>query len=86
MKCETCGNDYDKAFEVTTHDGAKHVFDCFSCAIHALAPKCEHCGVQIIGHGHEASGTFYCCANCARHQGETRLRDRDEGAAQPSAA
>src|SRR5215203_2445574 len=34
-KCETCGNDYDKAFQVTMH-GTVHTFDSFECAIHAL--------------------------------------------------
>ena len=38
--CEVCGNDYDKAFNVTLMDGAKHTFDSFECAIHALAPRC----------------------------------------------
>jgi len=38
-KCEVCGNDYDKAFEIR-RNGARHVFDCFECAIHALAPPC----------------------------------------------
>ena len=35
--CETCGNDYDKTFEVLM-DGDKHLFDSFECAISALAP------------------------------------------------
>jgi hypothetical protein len=38
--CEVCGNDYDKSFTVTTHDGMEHRFDSFECAIHALAPTC----------------------------------------------
>jgi hypothetical protein len=42
-----------------------HVFDSFECAIHALAPKCAHCGCQIIGHGIQTRGTIFCCANCA---------------------
>ena len=50
--CEVCGNDYDKAFEVT-RDGESHTFDAFECAIHALAPECAHCGCKIIGHGVE---------------------------------
>ena len=74
-RCEVCGNDYDKSFEVTA-GGAKHVFDSFECAIHKLAPTCGHCGCKIIGHGIEAKGQFYCCANCARHAGETEARDR----------
>jgi hypothetical protein len=40
-KCETCGNDYDKAFEVIMA-GKSHAFDSFECAIHALAPTCPH--------------------------------------------
>ncbi len=51
--CEVCGNDYDKSMEITVA-GAAHTFDSFECAIHAIAPRCEHCGCAIIGHGHEA--------------------------------
>ena len=80
MKCETCGNDYDKAFEVIL-DGTRHVYDCFACAIHALAPRCAHCGVKIIGHGLESLSNFYCCAHCARTDGENKLRDRVDPAA-----
>jgi hypothetical protein len=73
--CEVCGNQYDKAFEVTAA-GAHHVFDSFECAIQALAPRCEHCGCRVIGHGVEARGTFYCCAHCAHTAGAKELRDR----------
>ena len=38
-KCENCGNDYDKSFEIHWA-GKVHVFDSFECAIHALAPTC----------------------------------------------
>ena len=37
--CETCGNTYDKAFEVVM-GGTTHTFDSFQCAIYALAPRC----------------------------------------------
>jgi hypothetical protein len=74
-KCEVCGNEYDKSFEVIK-GGVSHTFDSFECAIHKLAPECSHCGCRIIGHGIEADGTFFCCANCARHSGETAARDR----------
>ena len=67
-ECEVCGNDYYLAFEVITA-GRRHVFDSFECAIHQLAPVCNHCGCKIIGHGIEANGTFYCCAHCAREEG-----------------
>ena len=51
-------------------NGISRYFDCFECAIHAMAPKCDHCGCRIIGHGEEAHGKIYCCSHCLRH-GET---------------
>jgi hypothetical protein len=74
-KCEVCGNEYDKAFQVTL-DGATQTFDCFECAIHKLAPTCEHCSCKIIGHGVEAEGKMYCCAHCAAEKGVTQIQDR----------
>jgi hypothetical protein len=74
-KCEVCGNDYDKAFEVHAR-GSTHVFDSFECAIHKLAPACAHCGCRIIGHGIEADRQMYCCANCARESGVKNVADR----------
>jgi hypothetical protein len=76
MTCEVCGNEYDKAFMVTTAEGDEHTFDSFECAIHALAPPCAHCGCKVIGHGVEQGGTIYCCASCAAHVGVVGLRDR----------
>lgn len=64
--CDVCGNDYDKSFEVVAA-GARYTFDSFECAIHKVAPVCEHCGCRVIGHGTEVAGHFYCCAHCARH-------------------
>jgi hypothetical protein len=74
-KCETCGNDYDKAFQVSMN-GTTHTFDSFECAIHALAPTCDNCGIHILGHGLEKEGTFFCCDHCAEAKGVTGLRDR----------
>lgn len=74
-RCETCGNDYDKAFAVEM-DGKRHTFDSFECAIQQLAPLCEHCHCRVIGHGVEARGKIYCCAHCAGMQGEEALTDR----------
>jgi hypothetical protein len=68
MKCEVCGNDYEKSFTVEI-DGGKHTFDSFECAIHALAPTCEHCGCHIVGHGVEEDGKMFCCAHCAHEAG-----------------
>lgn len=74
-KCDVCGNDYDKSFTVTMA-GKMHVFDSFECAIHMLAPVCQHCGCHVIGHGVEKDGTIFCCANCAEQQGVHGLNDR----------
>lgn len=74
-KCEHCGNEYDKTFEIR-YDGKTHIFDSFECAIHVMAPECDRCGSKIIGHGVEANGSIFCCAHCARESGENRLRDR----------
>jgi hypothetical protein len=72
--CEVCGNDYHLSFDVIAA-GEKHTFDSFECAIHRLAPECDHCGCRIIGHGMEAHGSFYCCANCARESGVMAVAD-----------
>jgi hypothetical protein len=77
MKCEVCGNDYDKAFTVLC-GGRQHTFDSFECAIHALAPTCAHCGCHIVGHGVEEDGVMYCCAHCAHESGATSLVDRHD--------
>jgi hypothetical protein len=74
--CEVCGNDYDKSFDVTL-DGARHTFESFECAIHALAPQCSHCGCRIVGHGMESDGQMYCCAHCAEHSGAVGMKDRE---------
>ncbi len=74
-RCDTCGNDYDKAFEVR-YQGKTHTFDSFECAIHKLAPSCSHCGCRIIGHGAEADGKMYCCAHCASKAGVRGIDDR----------
>ena len=74
-KCENCGNDYDKSFEIV-RGNERHTFDSFECAIHAMAPRCAHCECHVIGHGVEAKGKIYCCAHCAKHEGVKGLVDR----------
>ena len=73
--CETCGNTYDKTFQVIRGDET-HTFDSFECAVHVMAPSCENCGCRILGHGVETDGAIFCCASCARHVGEHELVDR----------
>jgi hypothetical protein len=74
-KCDSCGNDYDKSFTVTA-GGKTMTFDSFECAIHKMAPTCEHCKVRIVGHGLEKTGRMFCCDHCAEKSGVTELRDR----------
>ncbi len=73
--CETCGNSYDKSFEVHMN-GKSHVFDSFECAIHALALTCVHCGVRVLGHGSEKDRVMFCCSHCAEQSGVKGLHDR----------
>jgi len=73
--CEHCGNRYDKAFTIVMH-GQSHVFDSFECAIHMLAPRCDHCECRIIGHGVESRGKYFCCVHCAESMGVEGLADR----------
>ena len=74
-QCEVCHNEYDKSFQLIAN-GKTHVFDSFECAIQALAPTCAHCGCRVIGHGVEALGRIFCCANCAKTAGVGGIRDR----------
>ncbi|MGH2698998.1 MAG: hypothetical protein ACRDJL_07355 [Actinomycetota bacterium] len=79
-QCETCGNDYDGAFSVSMPgESGTHTFDSFECAIHALAPRCAHCGCTVIGHGVQGEGNIYCCAHCAHESGLEPVADRAPG-------
>ena len=73
-RCEVCQNDYAKTFQVIIQDQT-HEFDCFECAIHALAPSCAHCGCRVIGHGVEHAEVIYCSASCALQAGVTGVVD-----------
>jgi hypothetical protein len=74
-RCDTCGNDYDKTFQVI-RDGKTLTFDSIECAVQALAPSCSHCGLRILGHGVEKGGRIFCCVHCAEAEGVHELRDR----------
>ena len=68
-RCEVCGNEYRKTLEIK-YEGRVATFDSFECAIHAMAPTCEHCACRIIGHGVETpDGRYFCCAHCAEMAG-----------------
>lgn len=74
-QCSICGNDYDKLMEISLN-GRTGYYDCFECAIHDLAPKCEACGLSIIGHGVEVEEAIFCSAHCARKHGKVGISDR----------
>jgi nitrite reductase/ring-hydroxylating ferredoxin subunit len=74
-KCDVCGNEYDKAFQVVM-TGRTGTFDSFECAIHAMAPVCAHCRCRVVGHGVEAHGQIFCCVHCAKHAGVSGVADR----------
>lgn len=76
--CETCGNRYGRPMLIHIA-GKQHIFDCFECAIQAVAPRCENCNVPIIGHGLEVASALYCSAHCSRMKGEKGLCDHLEG-------
>lgn len=78
MKCEVCGNDYDRALTISIGEQS-HVFDCFECAVEKLAPRCGTCGTRVIGHGLQAGADIYCCATCARAGGVEGFVDRLDG-------
>jgi hypothetical protein len=70
-QCETCGNKTIKPL-ISFLGGQNHTFDSFECAIHKLAPTGAHCSWRILGHGVEAGGAIYCCADCAEESECTR--------------
>ena len=74
-RCDKCGTDYDKAFQITMASRTQ-TFDSFECAISMMAPRCGHCDCAIIGHGVEADGRMFCCAHCAGHAGVKGMKDR----------
>jgi hypothetical protein len=74
-KCNRCGNEYDKSFDVTAN-GKTYTYDSFECAISELAPECDACGVKIVGHGVEGDNMIFCCAHCAEMKGVNSLKDR----------
>lgn len=76
-KCDKCGNEYAKAFKISML-GKDYYFDSFECAIGLLAPRCNHCKTQIIGHGVESKDKLFCCAHCATSSGVLGFRDHLE--------
>ena len=65
---DVCGNDYARPMVIRINDKSG-TFDCSECAIQAMAPRCEHCGCHVIGHGVESQGRIFCFAHCAQETG-----------------
>lgn len=65
--CDVCGNQEERTFTVTMGNQTG-TFDSFECAIHMMAPACEHCGCRILGHPVKGEVGVYCCLHCARRQ------------------
>lgn len=72
MKCDNCGNDYARPFQVEMKN-QKYNFDSFECAINKLAPRCKACDTRVIGHGVQNGEDIYCCSSCARMKGVTSV-------------
>lgn len=68
MRCDVCGNDNDKAFQISAA-GKTMTFDALECAIDALAPRCGHCECMIVGQGIESGDATYCSTHCAQQHG-----------------
>jgi len=62
--CEHCGGRDGDLMEIR-FQGRTRTFDCFKCAIHAMAPLCCDCGSPVIGHGIQAEGRMFCSPHCA---------------------
>lgn len=78
-RCEVCHNEYDNLLLIKDQKtGETHKFDSFECAIHKMAPVCEHCGIKVVGHGIEADGQMFCCGHCAREKGFHEVVDHVE--------
>ena len=75
-RCETCGNDYDKAFQVSMN-GSTHTFDSFECR----DPRAR-ADLRELRHSYcrprpgEGRHVLLLRAHCAEVVGVTGLRDR----------
>ena len=81
VRCEVCGNDQGRCFEVRL-GGERHVFDSFECAMRAFTPRCGHCGGDLLGHGIVLGDTLYCSYECANEHDtreyEKRVQVREQ--------
>jgi hypothetical protein len=62
-RCEVCGFATRSGIRIIA-GGVTHLFDSYQCAIHRLAPECEHCGCRILGRPLEVQQRPYCSPEC----------------------
>ena len=72
-KCETCGNEYDKAFKLRT---ARSIRSTASNARSTHLRRPAPSAASGLSFTDQKSGKSHCCAHCAEAQGATELRDR----------
>ena len=72
--CETCGNEYDKAFRVVTV--TRRIPLIVWRAPFRRLPPVTIVGAESLAMGVEADGAMFCCAHCASKQGVTTVHDR----------
>ena len=77
-RCDVCGNDYDKSFQIVQGRQVAHFRQLRMRHSWHLRRRVSHCGCRIIGHGMEAHGEFFCCAYCAKQSGAPQMKDRAE--------
>jgi hypothetical protein len=75
--CDVCGGQKGRMFTVTM-GSQTGTFDSFECAIHLMAPGCEHCGCRVLGHPIENESGIFCCDHCAREAGNPHRPARRE--------
>lgn len=75
MRCDMCGNDYERSFTVT-RGNRSGTYDSLECAISDWAPACGHCGCRILGHGVEAGDVVFCSPHCSAAAQTVRTRAR----------
>ena len=64
--CVGCGSSEGRMFAVRTYEGVTLTFDSVECALPFIAPTCDECFCQILGHALIVGDQIYCGPTCAR--------------------
>lgn len=63
--CYSCRSKRQNTFRIFLKNGRSFEFDCFECAIRALAPHCQRCGLEVLDRGIEVGESIFCGVPCA---------------------